>query len=186
MRKSGGTTPTPAPPGWEDYLDPGETILWQGGPDPSIVLSKGVIGTALFGLAFAGFALFWMIMASMAGGGFWMFGLLHFSVGLGILAGAIFWPPWRRRHSWYTLTNRRAFIATALPFMARKLKSYPITPESNLEFEQGPLSTIHFHSYPVRTKNGHRTVRIGFERVPDGDKVFALMRRIQTGDQPHD
>ena len=170
------------PAGWEAYLDPGERILWQGGPDPAIVLSKGVLGTAIFGIFFSGFALIWMFMASMADGNFWMFGLLHFCVGVGIVAGAIFWPPWRRRHSWYTLTDRRAFIATALPFMSRKLKSFPITHDTVLEFNQGPLSTIHFHREQVRTKNGQRTVKVGFERIKDGDTVFALMRKIQRAE----
>ena len=63
-----------APAGWEGILDTGETILWQGRPDGKIVLRPANTATFVFGLAFAGFALFWMIMASTAGGFFWAFG----------------------------------------------------------------------------------------------------------------
>ena len=45
----------------------------------------GARASALFGAAFAGFALFWMAMAAQAGGVFWMFGLIHFGVGVGLI-----------------------------------------------------------------------------------------------------
>ena len=169
------------PSGWEGILDPGEKILWQGGPDPSIVLSPGSVATFLFGLAFAGFALFWMIMASLGGGFFWMFGLLHFGVGVSIASGGIVWPAWRRRHSWYTLTDKRAFIATDMPITGRKLKSYPITTETVLEFDARDPASIYFHSDYKRTKNGSREVRIGFERIAEGKHVYDLMRSVQRG-----
>jgi len=164
---------------WAGILDPGETILWQGRPDPGFVLRPAQIGVALFGLAFSAFAMFWMIMASQAPGGFWMFGLIHFSVGAGIIAWAFFWGPYSRRHTWYTLTDRRAFIATDLPVVGKRLKSYPITEDTVLDFESGDLSTIIFHEERKRGKNGHYTVRIGFERIHDGAKVYRLMRNVQ-------
>ncbi|UXX81614.1 aspartate carbamoyltransferase catalytic subunit [Roseovarius pelagicus] len=165
--------------GWAGILDPGETILWQDRPDSGFTLRPSQIGITLFGMAFAGFALFWMVMASQAGGGFWMFGLIHFSVGVGIIASALMWGPYRRRHTWYTLTDRRAFIATHLPVVGRRLKSYPITEDSVLDFQSGDLSTIIFHDERKRGKNGYYTVKIGFERIRDGEKVYRLMRDAQ-------
>ncbi|WP_343231114.1 aspartate carbamoyltransferase catalytic subunit [Thalassovita aquimarina] len=144
-----------------------------------MVFKPANVMTFLFGLAFAGFALFWMIMASMAGGFFWMFGLIHFSVGIGISIGGLFWSAYRRRHSWYTLTNRRAFIATDLPLKGRSLHSYPITADTVLDLEEGALSTLHFAATLRRTKNGQRRVRLGFERIADGRAVYRMMRDIQ-------
>jgi hypothetical protein len=132
------------PAGWQGILDAGEDILWQGRPDPKVVWQLHHAFTFLFGLAFAGFALFWMIMASQAGGAFWMFGLLHFFVGLGLAVGTPFWASWRRRHTWYTLTDRRAFIATDIPFRGRTLKEYPITQETRITRQGGDPATIHF------------------------------------------
>ena len=131
---------------------------------------------------FAGFALFWMVMASAAGGGFWMFGLIHFSVGVGLAILPPFWGAWRRRHTWYTLTDRRAFIATDTPFVGRRLKSYPIESDTSIDYAPGAPATIHFAHETRRTKNGSRQVDIGFERIDQGDEVYRLMRNIQRGD----
>lgn len=167
------------PAGWQSILDDGESIKWQGRPDGKLAFKAAYIFTFLFGLAFAGFALFWMVMASSAGGGFWMFGLIHFSVGLGLAILPPFWSAFVRRHTWYTLTDRRAFIATDKPFVGRKLKSYPITKDTSIEFTPADLATIHFAEEIRRTKNGTRRTAIGFERIAEGDEVYRLIRDIQ-------
>ncbi len=170
--------------GWEDILDKGEEIVWQGRPDQRIHIKPGNIVTMLFGLAFAGFALFWMVMASASGGGFWMFGLIHFSVGLALMLGPTLWGPFKRRRTWYTLTDRRAIIATDLPMSGRQLKSYPINDATMLNFTPGQLSTITFAEEVRRGSKGRRyTVQIGFEWIPDGDRVYRLMRDIQSSDR---
>jgi hypothetical protein len=167
------------PQGWQGILDDDEEIRWQGRPDGAVVWKLRYFFTGIFGLFFAGFALFWMAMAASAGGYFWTFGLIHFSVGIGIAVVPPFGNAWRRRHSWYTLTDRRALIATDLPLVGRKLKSYPIRRDTMLEFDSAEPATIIFSSETRRTKNGTRTVKIGFDRIPDGRSVYALIREIQ-------
>lgn len=169
------------PPGWSGILDPGETVLWQGQPDDSITFGPGTIGLLIFGLLFAGFALFWMVVAAGAGGMFWMFGLLHFCVGAGICVGAVAWRPWTRHHTWYTLTDRRAFIATDMPILGRSLKSYPITAETVLETDGAEPATIWFHEETRQGRNGPSRYRVGFERVSDGAALYRQMRKIQKG-----
>lgn len=165
--------------GWEGILDKSEAILWQGRPDAKVVFKFSNFVGFVFGLFFSGFALFWMIMASSAGGYFWMFGLIHFFAGIAVAFGSMFWSAWRRGHTWYTLTDRRAFIATDLPFRGRSLKSYPITRETVLDYDGAELSTIHFNHEMRRGKNGHYRVDVGFERIPDGPEVYRLMCDIQ-------
>jgi hypothetical protein len=167
------------PAGWDGILDANEAILWQGRPNGDLVWKPGNWVTMVFGVAFAGFALFWMIMAAQAGGLFWAFGLIHFFVGLGIAIGPPFWNAWRRRHTWYTLTDRRAFIATDMPLVGRRLKSYPVTDETVLEFTPEEPATIFFAHEYKRGKNGSYRVGIGFERIDDGHDVFAKFRKIQ-------
>jgi len=164
---------------WEGILDEDEKIIWQGRPDGKVTLGIAHFAGAAFGLLFAGFALVWMMLASMSGGFFWMFGLLHFAVGLGIAGGALFGPAFRRRHTWYTLTDQRAFVATDLPFMGRKLNSYPITSKTRLTYQDNDPATITFHTEFRTTKNGSRRIEIGFERIADGAKVYRLMRDTQ-------
>lgn len=171
-----------AAPGWEGILDAGERILWQGRPDGGFRFKPGNIATFVFGLLFAGFAVFWMVMASAAGGGFWMFGLIHFAVGIGLSFGAIFWGTYRRNRTWYTLSDRRAFIATDLPFRGKQLKSFPIDADTVLDYRQGRLAALYFASETRRGNKGRRyTVPVGFERLSDGDEVYRLIRDIQKG-----
>ncbi len=167
---------------WAGLLDEDETILWQGRPDGAVTFSVTNIPASLFGLAFAGFALFWMIMAAQAGGFFWMFGLIHFSVGLALAGGPVFWDAFRRRHSWYTLTDRRAFIATDMPIRGKRLESYPIGPTTELSLVDDPLSTVYFAAGLRRGANGKkRHAKIGFERIEAGREVFRMIRDIQSG-----
>lgn len=176
---SGRSHPTTGE-GWDGILARGEEILWQGRPDARLRIGAKQIGAALFGCAFAGFAAVWMALASMAGGYFWTFGLIHFSVGIAIIFGAFFWTPWRRRHTWYTLTSRRAFIATDLPLAGRKLKSWPIDEDTPLEFSPGERATVNFAKEFRQTKNGTRTVPVGFEEIADGEEVFRLITGIRN------
>ena len=151
--------------------------------------------SGVFGLIFAGFALIWMGLAASAGGYFWMFGLLHFCVGLGIMLAGPLGGAFVRRRTWYTLTDRRAFVATHLPWRGRTLADYPITPETPITFHDGDLPSIHFatHSGPIISKTfamQRRKMRrsysslIGFERIPDGRHVLSLIRQAQRGQSP--
>jgi hypothetical protein len=168
--------------GWKGILDKDERILWQGRPDGRIVLSAVYIPLVLFGAAFAGFALFWMIMAAFSGGFMWMFGLIHFSVGVGIIVGPPLFSAHRRRHTWYTLTDSRAFIATHLPVTGRKFKSYPIEENTRLDFIDGDPSSVHFAEAVRRGKNSTYRIPVGFERIEDGREVYRLIRKVQSGE----
>lgn len=165
--------------GWEGILDTDEAIRWQARPDGAVTWQTVTISKVLFGLVFSGFALFWMIMASQAGGMFWMFGLIHFCVGIGIGIAPLYWNAYRRRNSWYTLTNKRALIATDMPLQGRKIKSYPITKQTPLELEMLDLGSIYFATKMRHSKNRSYEVKIGFERITDAGHVFSLMRDIQ-------
>ncbi len=121
-----------------------------------------------------------MTKAAQTGGPFWMFGLIHFSVGLGIFWKSLFGATRRRRNTWYTLTDRRAFIATKSARKGRELKGFPITPETRIAFEDGPPATIDFARERRKGNKGRSyTVSIGFERIADGQKVLALLRQAQ-------
>ena len=172
-------TQTTQPSEWKNILSAGENILWQGAPDRSFHVPPKNLFLVIFGLFFAGFALFWMTMAYSAGGTFWMFGLLHFSVGVGIIMAALFGGTYKRRHTFYTLTDQNAYIATNLPIVGRKLNTYRITDTTPISYAPGHLATVHFATKQVRTKNGYRTVDIGFERIEDGGDVYRLIRQLQ-------
>ncbi|QDC07832.1 aspartate carbamoyltransferase catalytic subunit [Oceanicola sp. D3] len=177
------------PPGWEGLLDDDEEILWQGRPSAGVVVRGKDIFESLFGLFFAGFAIFWMSMASSMGTPrnapgifqfFPLFGLPFLAIGLYMVFGKYFWKAYQRRHTNYTLTNKRGFIATEV-LGTRKLKSYPLT--DRLELEQSARGdTLWFATttYTRRNKNGFKrsfTRRIGFELIENGAHVMGLARK---------
>ncbi|MCO6384216.1 aspartate carbamoyltransferase catalytic subunit [Oceanicola sp. 502str15] len=178
-----------APPGWAGLLDDDEEILWQGRASGAITFRGRDIFQSLFGLFFAGFAIFWISMASSMGPPrnapaifhfFPLFGLPFLAIGLHLAFGKYFWDAYVRRHTNYTLTNQRGFIATEV-FGNRKLKSYPLT--DNLVLEQSARGdTLWFASenFTRRNKNGLKrtyTRRIGFELIEDGAQVMGLARK---------
>ncbi|MCZ4352237.1 aspartate carbamoyltransferase catalytic subunit [Roseovarius aestuarii] len=190
---------------WNDILGDNERILWQGRPDPTFIIRGSDIAAALFGAIFAGFAVIWMVHMIHKGSFLWAFGLLHFSVGAGVILSSLFWPSYQRRHSWYSLSNKRAFIATDLPVIGRNLYSYPITHSTKLRLIDGPSGSVMFHSlrttfraspnqphargtrpgtYSARQFSRRprtRTSCTGFERIHDAPHVFDLMQKIQAG-----
>ena len=166
--------------GWEGILDDDEEILWQGRPDTKIALKPRNLAGAAFGLLFAGIALIWMIGAARAGSGAWPFGLIHFTFGAIFALGSIYLGAFRRNRSWYTLTNHRAFIATDFPLIGKRLKSYPINKDTVLEYVDDEPASIIFARQRKRSQNGgYYTVKIGFERIPNGREVFHLFRQVQ-------
>lgn len=175
------------PDGWKGILASGETILWQGRPDGRFVVTPTDLLSGAFGFFFAGFALFWMMMASQAGGFFWMFGLLHFAIGIGVMVGGPVRSMFVRRRSWYTLTNRRAIIASVLPLVGRRLESYRITSATPLTLvEHGAVSSVIFSEKRGWSwgRNAHRTTPIGFERIAEGRDVLGLMQQLQKEETP--
>ena len=169
--------------GWEHILDEGEEILWQGRPSTAFRILPRHVVTFLFGLFFSGFALFWMVAAARDGGFAWTFGLIHFSAGIAVAIGPVWWDDVTRKNTWYTLTDHRAFIATDLPLRGRRLKSYPINPHTQVDFRPDEPASIYFASEYRRSKNGMRRVDIGFEAIADGETVLGLIRDIQKARQ---
>ncbi len=168
--------------GWEGILFPGERVIWQGQPDPRPDFSGMRLAEAVFGVAAAGFAVFWMSAALGGGeGGFMglvfpLLGLPFLVIGLQKAGFERLWEAFVRTRTWYTLTDRRAFIATAL-FGRRRLDAYPIGPKTPLSHENG--RDVFFATDFVTGKRGERRRKIGFTHLRDSAAVYDRMRRIK-------
>ena len=184
-----GAPSQPTPQGWDSYLDRGEKLLWEGAPRAGLRFRSSDIFLSLFGTFFFAFAVFWVYMASGAmdmPGGFGvlfpMFGLPFVAVGLYLMVGRFFWNSYARSKTRYALTNKRAIIASSA--MGRKLKSWPITSHTRLEYEPGEEATIWFAEELTRGSKGRTyTTKHGFEYVEGGDELYRLMRRVQQGER---
>ena len=168
-------------------------FLWQGRRDPEVRL--GMANRAGFGFAlfFAGAGAIWMTLAAQAGGCFRIFGPLHFAVGVGRALPSIFWPTWRRRHTWHTLTDRRAFIATDIRLRGRRLKSHAVDTRLPPSIDRQDPANIRFASNIRQTRTGSRTWRNPLNpslpstlrrALASGTPSTALHRRRETPPVP--
>jgi hypothetical protein len=83
------------------------------------------------------------------------------------------------RHVRYALTNRCAFVLRDWP--VNRIEIYPILPASEVSLRKGrKADTLWFHT---RTEDASdpTITPIGFEHIPDGPQVLALVQSIQTG-----
>ncbi|MCM2561615.1 hypothetical protein M8756_05095 [Lutimaribacter sp. EGI FJ00015] len=177
-----------APDPWLGILEPDEIILWQGRPDARIDWRALSARRATVGAVTTLVAALWIGLAGnvlapvnrpladvlLAGAGFALL-----AVGLFNLFGHVLWDAYRRARTWYTLSDRRAFIATKLPFLGKQLHSYPITSDTLLTFDDCEPASIGFAFKPVPLKRNTRLRMLGFERIHDGRSVYALLRGVQ-------
>ncbi len=172
----------PALSGWTGHLDDDERILWQGRPDGRLRIRLSSLATSIQGAFLMAFALFFanVTFEMTVGEGVWHWilpalALPFVLVGVYMLVGQYLWDTLRRRRTWYTLTDRRAFIARHL--LGRNLAEHPIDATTRLEFQErrGGLGTIWFSGNRQRGRNR----RVGFEMIGDARRVHKMMRFIQ-------
>ena len=114
---------TPIPPGtFSPDLVPEEFIEWSGQPNASVIFHKEDWGFIPFTLLWGGFAIFALLCAlgfveafnSDKGPLFQFFDIIGCAflalVGQYVIWGRFFYVYWRKKRTWYALTNRRALI----------------------------------------------------------------------------
>ncbi len=166
--------------GWDTILFPGERVIWQGQPDSRIQWRGPGLPFAFFGLAFAGFALFWMVNAFVAGG-FWIFGLFQFFTGVLVALAPLLLGPFIARRTWYSLSSRRAFFASDMPFSGKTLLALDLRPSLSVEFDGQSPGTISFHARAEPIVGNQFDSAPAFALIPDARKVYGLIRDIQKG-----
>lgn len=173
------TTPGTVPAGWEGIMQPGESILWRGRPIAKVNLLR-LIPQVGFGLIFTSFSVFWMVMAAQGGGVFWMFGLIFFFTGLGLIAKTLLDERMRMRDTFFTLSDRAAYIARRHWMQGRQLETYRITAAMPITLNgHATRGDVIFSSRTVRSKNGSHEVPIGFLDIEGAPEVFAQMTQAR-------
>ncbi|WP_112311897.1 hypothetical protein [Pseudogemmobacter bohemicus] len=189
------------PPGWEDILDPGEVILWQGRPGARFDWSSLIHFRLLFAIPYTVFALFWIVLVSGVKSGppfpvniiFILFGLPLAATGLAMCFGAPLGRWLRLRGSFYTLTDRNAFIATEI-LGRRRLERFPLNSRLYPALEEGLPGSVWFATRGWTMQNlsknsligtayimGIVSDRIGFEEIPEARRVYRLMLDAVAG-----
>lgn len=164
------------PPGWEDILDPGERVVWQGRPDPNTRWQPPPGRDLRGGIAMSAFGVIWSVAVAVNGSIAWVFGLLFLGLGVSKLAGQHVWKARQLRQTTYTLTTSRAIIATEAGGR-RGMTSYPIDATTPVASDGAEPATI---TFATQYTNGIAR-QIGFERVRPGREILELFRSVQRG-----
>ena len=91
-------------------LRPGERLLWSGRPDERALFIPADGFLIPFGLFFLCFSVVWTTQAANGAPAFFpIFGSLFIAIGLYYVFGRFFVKVWRKRRSFYAVTDRRAF-----------------------------------------------------------------------------
>jgi len=100
---------------------PDEEILWVGQPDPAVIFTNADIFLVPFSILWGGFAVSWecsaLFMPVVSNHGtsfpliiFPLFGLPFVIIGLYITFGRFIYKKWKKQHTYYAITNKRAII----------------------------------------------------------------------------
>lgn len=162
-------------PDWQGVLEPGERVLWQGRPDPGIRIESEDLPQALMGLFMTCFALFWMWNAARSSIVFALFGTAFLVIGGRQMLEGNLIAAYIRSRTWYTLTNRRAIIATDMPVQGRRLTSYPLTPDTQAELVDDDPGSILFGAGFARRADR----RAGFKLIPDARRVWGMIQQVR-------
>lgn len=179
------------PPGWEEFLASGERILWQGQPEASVIWGDLVAPESLAGLVAMAAGVAAIVKAgqgSIIAAGL---GLVFVGFGLYLTVGRLLRDAALRRVTFYTLTDRAAFIATS-PGGKRRLDRYEIGPATKATLQDGTPGSVWFASEERQTRGQWRgsksegmyippqTIRrrVGFRRIAEARKVYDLIAGI--------
>lgn len=173
--------PAPSPP---LPLSPNERVLWHGRPRAGLVLTPAHLFSLLRGLL--ALALFLYVIARLNMGVSEYFDIQVIVIAIFFMAIPIdiLKSAYVRRISAYTLTSHRAIVQLDMPFYGQMVRAYPILPDTVLDFARGrKKSSIFFGTLRRKFWDPRaRTARVGFERITEGDAVFALIGQIQRGE----
>lgn len=191
--------------GWEGILAPGETILWQGRPDGAVKWGDLFSFVSLFGLVFAGFAWLWLMGARAMGAGmgasdmlglFEIVGGVFIAVGLYMAVGRVFVEAFMRRRTWYTLSNRAAYLATEV-YGRKSLKRIDLRDMNALALDDSVPGTVwlreelHTHTSRGRSRGGSRNgvrmrrtrttrQRFGFQHIDGARAVWQQITDLRA------
>ena len=173
-------------------LSPREKLIWSDNPISSFRHALGALPSALFGVPFFGFAVFWTYTASeplrkssnFEADGFSlffpMFGIPFLLVGAGMLLSPL-WAAIKARHMIYAVTDQRLIIKQTFP--TYKLQSWKIGHIKSLTRlgpARGPGDLMFAEVVSYDGENGKTTKQIGFLGISDPKKLEDKIRKLQN------
>ena len=168
---------------WDDILDPGETIEWQGSPTGKIRSEFNSVFEFVFMVIWGGIPT--AIIIGNPAAALLVVPTLFMGVALWYFIGQHIWGAYKRSNTFYTLTDQRLFIATSI-FGNRKLNNIPISQDLELELDDQPGGNVWINDKKTTGTyvNGKRKKR-GLEQLADPRKAYAMLRDVQRRSTRH-
>jgi hypothetical protein len=175
-------------------LDPGEKVLWAGQPRQGIFLRASDALAIPFSLLWGGFAIFWetTVLKSMDHRRnmppfieilFPLWGIPFVVIGLYIIFGRFFVDAWRRRQTWYGVTDRRALVLRT--GSRRTTTSFELRSISEVKLQEHADGTGTLTFGPIVSISQNRGFSFWgaptnvFDHTPDAANAYRIVRRVQ-------
>ena len=175
-----------------DTLEPGEKLLWQGGPDVKAYCERKApigfrAGLMLLAIAAACAAFQYFLQANTNS----VAQLLTAS--LCVIAAILLYFPlrvWRiARRTEYAVTDRRAIIQEP-GLLARNRLSVPLSEVRRIEVQNQNPGDVLFRDFVGQSEHGLYFIRDGFFAIPNAETVERLLRsaveKFRPLRRPHD
>ncbi len=168
----------------QSELQSGESIYWTGTADPARA-ALSALPAALFGIPFAGFALFWINGAYQASSHiskspnafaksfsvFPLFGLPFLLAGLGIVLAPL-WAYLKGRSTVYAVTNQRVMVISGNGTRSVKsLTPADIVSVDHRERPDGSGDVVIYTNGIVRTSNSASSIKVALVGIPNVKEV---------------
>ncbi|MBL9047938.1 MAG: hypothetical protein JNK34_11625 [Tabrizicola sp.] len=170
---------------WEGILAPGEEIVWQGAPVQALFWqfdrTKTIAALAAAAGALTFLAFTYRPAADGSGNPILVF------LAWGVIAAVVYHARsfWDRRRTFYTLTNKRAFIAT-WHFGVQTLRAYPIATMRPLRLVDTSPGHVYFDHDTVQRRDGsggwkEEIAEVGFLHLAEPREVHDRLLRLGAG-----
>lgn len=163
-------------------LMPDEKLIWLGQPRPDLAVRPAYI-LVPFGIVFAGFSLFWIVMAMVITFGIMApCGIPFLAIGVVLIISPVWLRAWARK-TVYALSNRRAIVWQPGWFGYVTVQSFTASGLGQMSrTERGDGSgDLMLHVYTTGIGDDSRTITKGFMGIDRVKEVEELVRTtLQT------
>jgi hypothetical protein len=182
--------------GLQSLLQPGESLLWSGRPDPRAFLTPSDAYLVFFGAIWLTFSVFWEVSAVRGAGSypFGIFGVPFILIGVWLLVGRPIQVRAIRKRTVYAITDRRAIVLTRRGWVDSPIRDQPVdvarsrsgrvsvsigTPvpvTSTFPMQSGAGGSV---MIPSRRRTRY-VAPIVFSQVADGEALLAALNQART------
>jgi Domain of unknown function (DUF1707) len=179
----------------ERHLSAGEHMEWVGRPDPTKRFTPADRYLIPFSLLWGGFAIFWLVLATVGGGFFGLFGIPFAAMGLYFIFGRFVYKADRKRRTVYAVTDRRVLeivdgrkgesvAAVYLRSVPNISTSAVSNGEGSVEFGISSRMESHYANTGMEFfSRGSTSGGVSFFDIDDPEGVADLVERLRAADQ---